>query len=59
MYEVIPLDQELTQEIKKGNMHINDLLTERGIKTLGENAFALFAAGDTTIEEIYPLLFTN
>lgn len=59
VYEVIPLDQELTLEIKQGNMYINPMLEARGIKTLGENAFALFAAGDTTIEEIYPLLFTN
>jgi type IV pilus assembly protein PilB len=59
VYEVIPLDQELTYEIKQGNMHINPLLMERGIKTLGENAFALFVAGETTIEEIYPLLFAN
>lgn len=59
VYEVIPLDQELTQEIKQANLNINPLLEERGIKTLGENAFALFASGLTTIEEIYPLLFTN
>lgn len=59
VYEVIPLDQELTFEIKQGNMYINPLLEARGIKSLAENAFALFASGDTTIEEIYPLLFTN
>lgn len=59
VYEVIPLDHELTQEIKQGNLYINPLLEERGIKTLGENAFALFIKGETTIEEIYPLLFTN
>jgi len=59
VYEVIPLDQELTEEIKKNNLYINPLLEQRGIKTLGENAFALFAGGQTTIEEIYPLLFTN
>lgn len=59
VYEVIPLDLELTQEIKKNNLSISALLEERGIKTLGENAFALFADGQTTIEEIYPLLFTN
>lgn len=59
VYEVIPLDQELTVEIKQGNMYINPLLEARGIKTLGENAFALFASGETTIEEIYPLLFTS
>jgi len=40
-------------------MYINPLLEARGIKNLAENAFALFASGDTTIEEIYPLLFTN
>lgn len=59
VYEVIPMDQELTLEIKKGNMYVHPLLEERGIKTLGENAFALFSLGHTTIEEIYPLLFTN
>lgn len=59
VYEVIPLDQELTMEIKQGNLYIDPFLKARGIKTLGENAFALFASGETTIEEIYPLLFTN
>lgn len=59
VYEVIPLDHELTVEIKQGNMYVNPLLEARGIKTLGQNAFALFAAGETTIDEIYPLLFGN
>ncbi|TDQ11573.1 GspE/PulE family protein [Pedobacter metabolipauper] len=59
VYEVIPLDQELTVEIKQGNMYINPLLEARGIKSLAENAFALFASGNTTIDEIYPLLFIN
>ena len=56
VYEVIPLDADLAQEIKKGNMEITMLLKERGIKTLAENAFQLFAEGETTLEEIYPLL---
>lgn len=58
VYEVIPVDQELSVEIKQGNMVIDQLLKERGIKTLAENAFGLFAAGETSIEEIYPLLFS-
>lgn len=57
VYEIIPMDQGLVDEIKKGNMRVDDLLKERKIKTLGENAFELFANGETTIEEIYPLLF--
>jgi len=57
VYEVIPIDQELAFEIKNGNMYIHDLLKERGIGTLAENAFRLFEEGKTSIEEIYPLLF--
>lgn len=57
VYEVIPIDQELAFEIKNGNMYIQNLLQERGIQTLAENAFRLFSEGLTAIEEIYPLLF--
>ncbi|SDQ01662.1 general secretion pathway protein E/type IV pilus assembly protein PilB [Mucilaginibacter sp. OK268] len=57
VYEVIPVDQELAQEIKGGNMNVQHLLKERGVKTLAENAFELFSDGQTSIEEIYPLLF--
>lgn len=59
VYEVIPLDHELSQDIKTGNLNIKDKLSERGINTMGENAFMLFENGDTTIEEIYPLLFNH
>lgn len=57
VYEIIPLDRELAEEIKKENMQVDHLIKERNIKTLGENAFELFAQKLTTIEEIYPLLF--
>ncbi|MBW4890138.1 GspE/PulE family protein [Mucilaginibacter sp. HMF5004] len=57
VYEVIPIDQDLALEIKNGNMYIQDLLKERGIHTLAENAFDLFSQGLTSLEEIYPLLF--
>ena len=39
VYEVIPIDQELAFEIKNGNMYIQNLLEERGIQTLAQNAF--------------------
>lgn len=57
VYEVIPVDQELAVEIKKGNLYIDDLLRERGVQTLAENAFNLFKSGATSLDEIYPLLF--
>jgi len=57
VYEVIPLDMELSDCIKKGLYDVNSQLAERGVRTLAENAFDLFERGDTSLEEIYPLLF--
>lgn len=57
IYEVIAIDHELAECIKNGEMSISNLLKEREIKTLAENAFELFAKGDTTLEEIYSLLY--
>ncbi|WP_457644809.1 ATPase, T2SS/T4P/T4SS family [Pedobacter helvus] len=56
VYEVIPIDAELAFEIKQENMYIDEHLKNRNIKTLGANAFELFAHGQTTLEEIFPLL---
>lgn len=56
VYEVIPIDYELSEEIKKGSTNVSGLLKERNINTLAENAFSLFEAGLTSLEEIYPLL---
>lgn len=57
VYEVIPVDLELAREIKSGNAQITELLNARGIRTLAENAFRIFSEGETSLEEIYPLLF--
>lgn len=57
VYEVIPIDAELASKIKSGIFDISKELKEREIKTLTENAFDLFEAGDTSIDEIYSLLF--
>ncbi|WP_461788829.1 GspE/PulE family protein [Pedobacter sp.] len=56
VYEVIPIDAELAFEIKQENMYIDEHLKNRNIKTLGQNAFELFANGETSLEEIFPLL---
>lgn len=57
VYEVIPLDQELAFEVKAGNQQPEALLKERGIRSIGANAFELFAQGLTSLEEVYPLLY--
>ena len=56
VYEVIPLDRELSELLKSGDGGVETLLKQKGIGSLSANAFDLFAAGDTSIEEIYPLL---
>ncbi len=56
IYEVISIDGELAEQIKSGNTQVYHLLKERGIKTLGENAFEVFQQGNTSLEEVYTLL---
>lgn len=57
IYEIIPIDQELSDSIKSNTHDVAEALKVRGVKTLAENAFQLFAHGHTSIDEIYPLLF--
>lgn len=56
VYEVVPIDMELGDAIKKNASSVDSLYKERAIKTLSENAFQLFETGETSIEEIYSLL---
>lgn len=56
IYEILPLDYELSLKIKKQELDISELLFKRGIKSLTDNAFDFFKLGQTTIEEIYPYL---
>ncbi|WP_257667135.1 GspE/PulE family protein [Parapedobacter tibetensis] len=58
VYEIISIDQFLADKIKQNEHDVQLYLREQGIKSLAENAFSLFADGRTSIEEIYPLLFS-
>lgn len=59
IYEVIPIDYELADNIKNNTFSIEHLLKEREIKTLRENAFNLFEKGLTSVDEIYPMLLNS
>jgi general secretion pathway protein E/type IV pilus assembly protein PilB len=59
VYEVIPIDFELAENIKNNTFGIESLLKDRKINTLQENALTLFEKGLTSIEEIYPILINN
>ncbi len=56
IYEVIPVDAELAQAARANRTDIEELLSSRGIITLREAAIALFAAGETSLGEIIPML---
>jgi general secretion pathway protein E/type IV pilus assembly protein PilB len=56
VYEVIPIDEQLSESIKMAEYQVGNLLKERGIGTLSENAFTLFEQGLTSLDEIYSLL---
>jgi type IV pilus assembly protein PilB len=56
VYEVIQIDEDLADLIKDGNFNAVNMLKEKGVKTLSDNAFELFEKGLTSLEEIYSLL---
>jgi len=56
LYEVIPIDSVLAQKIKNNDYSVDDVLAERGIKRLAQRAYELFINGETSLEEVYPLL---
>lgn len=56
LYEIIPIDHELSFCIKENQHDVQTKLTERNIQTLAERAYAVFTEGLTSLEEVYPLL---
>ena len=59
IYEVIPIDAELAHDIKNNIFNVDEYLKSIGIKSLKENAFEWFALGETSLDEIYPILLNN
>lgn len=57
IYQVIPVDRELSQCIRNKISDVSEELKKRNINSLAQNAFEVFANGNTSIEEIYPLLY--
>lgn len=56
IFEVIPLDSDLTERIKALHLDVSDLYRNKAIKTLSDRAYELFQTGDTSLEEIYSIL---
>ena len=56
VYEVVTIDTSLVEAIRTEKQEIYTILREKGFDTLADSAFNLFLNGETTIEEIYPIL---
>lgn len=59
IYELIPIENNMIDIIKDKEKNINDYLVKNDIKTLSHKAFKLLENGETSLNEIYPLLITN
>lgn len=59
VFEVIPLDGELGNRIKKQELDAEQYLKEAGIEKMSDTALQLFLAGETTLDEIYPILMND
>ena len=56
VYEIIPITEELVNNIKDKKLEINLYLKENKIATLKKNMMQLVKEGITSIEEVYPFL---
>jgi len=59
IYEVIDMNKELCEEVKRNTTQIDDYMQQHHISKLSQNAFELFIIGETTLEEIYPYLINE
>ena len=59
VFEVIPINERLMEKIKNQEFDVEQYLKEKRITSLQDSAFNLFKNGETTIEEIYPLLMNS
>lgn len=59
IYEIISVDDDLAEHIRKDDIDINYLIENHKINSLSDSALALFKAGETSLSEIYPILISN
>jgi type IV pilus assembly protein PilB len=56
IYEILPIDNELSNQIKNNQLTIDHYIEEKEIFTLKKNALSLIKEGTTSIEEVFSLL---
>ncbi|MFV5701707.1 GspE/PulE family protein [Flavobacterium sp. XS2P12] len=56
IYEILPIDNELSNLIKNNQLAIDHYIEEKEIFTLKKNALSLIQEGTTSIDEVFSLL---
>ncbi|GFI54894.1 type II secretion system protein E [Alistipes sp.] len=56
VYEVIPLDDELAAAARAGHTDVAPMLAARGISSLRDAVIDLFRRGETSLDELIPML---
>jgi type IV pilus assembly protein PilB len=59
IYEIIPVDNQVSDFILENAKAVGDYFRSLGIKTLQESALDVLRSGETSLEEIYPLLLND
>lgn len=56
IYEVLSIDEELIDRIRKNEYSIDDYMNNNNVKKLIDSAWQLYLDGTTSLEEIFPIL---
>lgn len=56
VYEIIRMDEHLSSAVRDRIQDVDEYLARKGVKTLKDSALALYENGETSYEEIIPLL---
>ena len=56
MFEVITMEDELSAAVREGRSDVGDMLRRRGIMSLRDAVTDLFRRGETSLDELLPML---
>ena len=59
IYEVIQIDSEIADLILNNKKEVASELRPKDVRTLQESALEILLKGETSVEEIYPLLLND
>lgn len=59
IYEIIPMDEIMAENIKENKMDISSDVKENGFSKLSEKALEMLQTGETSLEEVYSILINR